>query len=67
MGDLLDFIDTYSEEYRHQCECRFIATLPLANRRKYLEDIQTKRGIAEKLRIQQTLTEIWKNKKLGKM
>lgn len=43
--------DTYSEAYRLECEARWVLSLPLNARRKYLARIQNLRG-AEALRAE---------------
>lgn len=53
-------IDTYSEQYRHECECRFILSMPLAKRRIYLNNIEDVRGLKERQRIEATLLSMWK-------
>ena len=38
-------VSSWSEEWRSECEARFVLTMPyLADRRNYLADIQKKRG-----------------------
>ncbi len=54
--------DTYSEEYRHACEIRWIASQPLEVRRKVLGLIGDARGVEVQKRIEAELTILWKNK-----
>ena len=54
-----------SEEYRHECELRYIIKLPLQNRRKYLALVGERRGIEAQRKIEADLIEIWKEKKNG--
>ena len=58
--DLFD--DTSSEQYRHECELRYIANMDLSKRRKYLALVLEKRGVNELEKIKEGLTELWKNK-----
>lgn len=49
-----DAIDTSSEAWRHECEVRFVVTLPSHVRRKdYLDGVEVKRGkvAADRLRL----------------
>ena len=61
MIDLLT--DTYSEQYRHECEVRWLASQPLEIRRKVLGLIGDARGREAQQRLQDELTTLWKNKK----
>lgn len=54
--------DTYSEDYRHSCEIRWIASQPLEVRRKVLGLIGDARGVEVQKRIEAELTILWKNK-----
>ena len=56
-------IDTKSEQYRHECEVRYLASLPLQTRRKVLSLIGDARGRETQQRLQDELTILWKNKK----
>lgn len=58
-------VDTYSEQYRHQCECsdfvrRFWPNMFLA--KEHLALIQEKRGIVARRRLQQDVLAIWSKK-----
>lgn len=55
--------DTKSEQYRHECEVRYLASLPLQTRRKVLSLIGDARGRETQQRLQDELTILWKNKK----
>ena len=57
------FEDTSSESYRHNCEVKWIATMPLAERRKYLMLVDDKRGLKARLRLQEGLERLWQEKK----
>jgi hypothetical protein len=58
--DLFD--DTYSEQYRHECELRYVASMPLSERRKYLGLVLEKRGVIALNQLKEGLQEIWKNR-----
>lgn len=55
-------IDTYSEEWRHECEVRWIANQPLEVRRKVLGLIEDARGKQARKKIEAELIAKWKNK-----
>ena len=57
------FEDTSSESYRHECEVRWVATKPLAERRKYLMLVDDKRGLQARLRLQEGLERLWQTRK----
>lgn len=59
--DLFD--DTSSEKYRHECELRYIASMNLSGRRKYLALVLDKRGVKSLEKLKEGLTEIWKKNK----
>lgn len=63
--DLLN--DTNSEQYRHECEMRYVASLTLKERREYLTLVAQHRGIKAQQLIKNELTTIWKNKKSEKL
>ena len=54
---------TNGEDYRHQCELRFIASMSLSERRKYLGLVLEKRGVDALNKLKEGLEQIWKNKK----
>jgi len=58
--DLFD--DTYSEQYRHECELRYIASMDLSGRRKYLALVLDKRGVKSLEKLKEGLEQIWKNR-----
>ncbi|MDN7965494.1 hypothetical protein QZM92_26295 [Burkholderia multivorans] len=60
-------IDTWSEEWRHRCEVKTIAEWDLKQRREYLELVKQKRGEAAAQRLKEGLTELWKQRKGGKV
>lgn len=54
-------VDSNSEEWRHEAEARAIAKLPTtAERRAWIESIETRRGKAAADRLRATLTALWK-------
>jgi len=56
-------VNSASEEWRHECEARAIAALPtLAQRRAWLDNIQSKRGQAAADALRSTMAELWKGK-----
>lgn len=61
MNDLFD--DTSSEQYRHECELRYIASMDLSGRRKYLGLVLEKRGVVALNKLKEGLELLWKNKK----
>ena len=60
MKDLLT--DTTTEEYRHECELRYIASMNLSGRRKYLALVLDKRGVKSLEKLKEGLEQIWKNR-----
>ncbi len=60
MNDLLN--DKNSEQYRHECEIRYIASLKLKERREYLALVAQHRGAKAVQLIKNELVQIWKNK-----
>ena len=59
-------IDTYSEEHRFDCELRYIASMNLSGRRKYLGLVLEKRGVKSLEKLKEGLTELWKKNKSTK-
>jgi hypothetical protein len=55
-------MDTYSEEYRHDCEVRWLTKLPLETRRKVLGLIEDARGKQARQTLEAELIKVWKNK-----
>lgn len=60
-------IDTYSEEYRKECEARELLSWSLADRRKQLNLIQEKRGWIARLELQDEMERLWKLQKNPQM
>ena len=63
--DLFD--DTYSEQYRHECELRYIASMDLSGRRQYLGKVLEKRGVESLNKLKEGLQEKWKELKSMKV
>ena len=53
------FEDTSSEKYRHECELRYIASMMLSERRRYLGKVLEKRGVVALDKLKEGLTELW--------
>lgn len=51
------------EKHRFECEVRFIAKMPLQERRKYLTLVGEKRGLASRKELEAALLQMWKEKK----
>ena len=51
--------NSYSDEYRHECELRYIASMNLSGRRKYLALVLDKRGVKSLEKLKEGLTELW--------
>lgn len=56
-----------SEQHRHECEVRWVANLSLQKRREFLADVQEKRGLDARLKLQEGLTKLWKTKNTTQM
>lgn len=56
--------ETYSEQYRHECELRYIASMDLSGRRRYLGLVLEKRGVVALNKLKEGLQKIWTSKKL---
>ena len=54
--------NTYSEEWRHECEVRWISSQPLEVRRKVLGLIEDARGKQVRQTLEAELIKVWKNK-----
>lgn len=51
--------DTYHEEHRHDCEVRWLAKMPLQQRREYLQLVEIKRNKEARTKLEQGLVKIW--------
>ena len=56
-------VDSTSEAWRHECEARHIARMPLEARREYLEHVQKRRGESAAARLRDTLAALWAKRK----
>lgn len=56
-------MDTSSEEWRIECELRWIAEKTLQERRNYLQLVELNRGIKARQDLEIGLIEIWKKAK----
>ena len=54
--------ETYSEQHRFECELRYIASMDLSGRRKYLGLVLEKRGVKQLEKLKEGLVEIWSHK-----
>jgi hypothetical protein len=51
---------TYSEQYRHQCEVRYVLAMPTPERRRaYLDGVQAARGKAAADRLRADVRAAW--------
>lgn len=55
-------VDSRSEDWRHECEARYILRLPSKEaRRDMLAKIEEARGRAERERLERTMLAMWKS------
>lgn len=60
----MDLFDSKSsEQYRYECELRYIASMNLSERRKYLGLVLEKRGVDALNKLKEGLEQIWSQKK----
>lgn len=52
--------ETWTEQWRKECEARELLSWPLADRRKQLDLVQQKRGWQARLDIQDEMERLWK-------
>lgn len=52
-----------SEEYRAACEARYVLAKPIAERRKYLDDVGKIRGAAGRAYLERVILEEWHKRK----
>ena len=57
--DLFTRMHRSDENYRHECEVRWAATLVLPERRKHLDLVEQKRGLKARKRLEEGLKELW--------
>jgi hypothetical protein len=55
--------DTYSEQYRHECELNWLEKLPLQIRREYLVMVEQKRNKQAREKLEKGLMDLWNSKK----
>lgn len=53
----------YSEEWRMECEARYVLSIPKQERQNYLADVEGKRGKEARLTLEAEIMKQWKNKK----
>ena len=56
-------IDTYSEEWRRECEAREILSWSLEKRRRHLALVTDKRGWEARYYLEEEITRLWKLQK----
>lgn len=54
--------NSYSEEYRHECEVNWLANMPLQYRRDYLVLVEQKRNLKARQHLEKGLMERWKTR-----
>ena len=52
-------IDTYSEAWRAECEAREVLSWKLADRRKFLVEVEKHRGIEGRRKLEEELIRLW--------
>jgi hypothetical protein len=52
-------VDTYSEEWRHECEARAVLNMPLLDGQNYLQLVEEKRGKSARDYLQVKVRELW--------
>lgn len=63
--ELIDgrFVRRDAEQWRHECEARYILSLPFHLRRQYLADIEAKRGVEASDALKDTMMKMHALKK----
>jgi hypothetical protein len=51
-----------SEQFRAECEARYVLAKPLAERREYLRDVEKHRGIAGRKYLERVIMSEWQKK-----
>ena len=59
----MNISDKKSEQYRFECELRYIASMDLSGRRRYLGMVLEKRGVVALNKLKEGLELLWKSKK----
>ena len=52
-----------AEAYRHACEVRTVAAMPLMERRAFLDDVENRRGAKAADKLRYGLTQLWLERK----
>lgn len=56
-------VESDSEDWRHECEARYVAAMPMRQQRlDYVAAIERRRGAAEAERLRMTVRMIWAQK-----
>lgn len=58
--------DTSSENFRSECEARYVLAKPLSERRKYLDDVEKHRGKSGRSYLEAALQKEWDKRKAPK-
>jgi hypothetical protein len=61
IGMLLN--NTYSEEWRLECEAKYVLSIPKNERKAYLITIEDKRGKEAREKLEKEILRIWNKKK----
>jgi len=51
-----------SEQFRAECEARYVLSKPLAERREYLRGVEEHRGVAGRKYLERVIVEQWQKK-----
>ncbi len=52
-------IDTYSEAWRLECEAREVLSWKLADRRKFLVEVEKHRGLKGRQKLEEEILRLW--------
>jgi len=55
-------LDKNSEEWRHDCETRFVAQQSAAWIKEFLEGVEKKRGLVAKNKLRNDVLKIWEKR-----
>ena len=55
--------NSYSEEWRMECEARYVLSIPKDKRKLYLADVETKRGKEPRELLEKEILRLWKKNK----
>lgn len=56
-------VESDSEDWRHECEARYVAAMPMRQQRlDYVAAIESRRGTAEAERLRSTVRAVWAQK-----